>query len=77
MNVIVLFYNYCSRSYLLLPVHQLNTPSPRKVLLRGIGIRRNGGGLVWLAFYLFRLQNYQKNGSPARKPMHSFGTRPK
>ena len=68
-----MFYNYCSCSYLLLSVHQRITSSPRKVQLRGIRIHRNGGGLVSFAIYLFRLQNYKKRNSPARKPTHAFG----
>ena len=43
----------CFRSYLFCPSTNAIHRRPRKVQLRGIGIRRNGGGLVWLAFFCF------------------------
>ena len=76
MNNIVLFYNYVPVLIYYDTFHQRRRFT-RKVQLRGIGIRHNGGGLVSFAIYLFRLQNYQKRNSPARKPMHAFGRCPK
>ena len=61
----VLIYYYPSTNEL----HRVT----RKVQLRGIGIRHNGGGLVSLAIYRFGYKITKKGNSPARKPMHAFG----
>ncbi len=52
MNNIVLFYNNVPVLIYYDTFHQRHRVT-RKVQLRGIGIRRNGGGLVSLAIYCF------------------------
>lgn len=52
MNNIVLFYNYVPVLIYYDTFHQRRRFT-RKVQLRGIGIRHNGGGLVSLAIYCF------------------------
>ena len=66
MNNIVLFYNYVPVLIYYDTFHQRRRFT-RKVQLRRIGIRHNGGGLVSFAIYLFRLQNYQKKKQPCKK----------